>query len=272
MATGVAERAVAPGVSTVPPPGSVRVRAAGVTWGWRVFLGAVYPPVVRAAGDLGPVQLQRLEHPGVPAGGRDVALVRRRLPRPAPSRSAGQLRRRRGDRGAGVPRARHAGRVRADTVPVPRPVGGGRARRRAVDPAVADHRHRGVDVLRALRRRPVAEDGRGDPDRVHVPVGDGDRGRAVVPIPARAGGGCDRPRLLAHAGACATSSCRISRRRWRRARSSRSPGRSTTTRSARSRSGSSRRSPCGCTPTCATRTTPPSSTRSRRSSRSCRSC
>ncbi len=42
MATGVAERAVAPGVSTVPPPGSVRVRAAGVTWGWRAFLGAVY--------------------------------------------------------------------------------------------------------------------------------------------------------------------------------------------------------------------------------------
>jgi ABC-type spermidine/putrescine transport system permease subunit II len=42
MATGVAERAIAPGASTVPPPGSVRARAAGVAWGWRVFLGAVY--------------------------------------------------------------------------------------------------------------------------------------------------------------------------------------------------------------------------------------
>lgn len=41
MATGVAERAIAPGGSTVPPP-AVRVRAAGVAWGWRVFLAAVY--------------------------------------------------------------------------------------------------------------------------------------------------------------------------------------------------------------------------------------
>jgi len=42
MATGVAERAIAPGGSTVAPPGGVRVRAAGVAWGWRVFLGAVF--------------------------------------------------------------------------------------------------------------------------------------------------------------------------------------------------------------------------------------
>jgi len=42
MATGVAERAIVPGGSTVPPPGGVRVRAAGVAWGWRVFLGAVF--------------------------------------------------------------------------------------------------------------------------------------------------------------------------------------------------------------------------------------
>jgi spermidine/putrescine transport system permease protein len=42
MATGVAERGIAQGGSTVPQPGAVRARAAGVAWGWRVFLAAVY--------------------------------------------------------------------------------------------------------------------------------------------------------------------------------------------------------------------------------------
>jgi spermidine/putrescine transport system permease protein len=42
MATGVAERTAAAGGSTVPSPAKVRARAAGVAWGWRVFLGAVY--------------------------------------------------------------------------------------------------------------------------------------------------------------------------------------------------------------------------------------
>lgn len=42
MATGVAERTTAVGSSTVPSPARVRARAAGATWGWRIFLGIVY--------------------------------------------------------------------------------------------------------------------------------------------------------------------------------------------------------------------------------------
>jgi ABC-type spermidine/putrescine transport system permease subunit II len=42
MATGVAERSSATGIPTIPSPGRVRARTAGVTWGWRSFLVLVY--------------------------------------------------------------------------------------------------------------------------------------------------------------------------------------------------------------------------------------
>ena len=42
MATGVAERTAAAGGSVVPTPARIRARAAGVAWGWRVFLATVY--------------------------------------------------------------------------------------------------------------------------------------------------------------------------------------------------------------------------------------
>lgn len=42
MATGVAERTTAAASSTVPSPARVRARAAGATWGWRVFLAVVF--------------------------------------------------------------------------------------------------------------------------------------------------------------------------------------------------------------------------------------
>ena len=42
MATRVAERGALPEVSAAPPAASTRARAAGITWGWRIFLGSVY--------------------------------------------------------------------------------------------------------------------------------------------------------------------------------------------------------------------------------------
>jgi len=42
MATNVAERAAIPSVTALPPTTGVRVRSVAVTWGWRVFLGAVF--------------------------------------------------------------------------------------------------------------------------------------------------------------------------------------------------------------------------------------
>lgn len=42
MATGVAERTATAGSSPVPSAGRVRARTASTTWGWRVFLAAVY--------------------------------------------------------------------------------------------------------------------------------------------------------------------------------------------------------------------------------------
>jgi hypothetical protein len=42
-----------------------------------------------------------------------------------------------------------------------------------------------------------------DPDGLHVPPRDGDRGRTAIPFPEGAGGGRDRPRMLAPSGAAA---------------------------------------------------------------------
>ena len=122
--------------------------------------------------------------------------------------------------------------------------------------AVADRRDRGADGLRESQHRPEPEDRDRHADDLHVPVGDRDRRGAVVPVPAGAGGGRDRPGVLAGSRSCGTSSCRTSRRRSPPPGSSRSRGRSTTTRSARSRSGSSRRSRSGSTRRSATPITP----------------
>jgi spermidine/putrescine transport system permease protein len=42
MATGVAARGDVRDLSTAPPAAGTRARAAGVTWGWRAFLAAIY--------------------------------------------------------------------------------------------------------------------------------------------------------------------------------------------------------------------------------------
>ena len=263
MATGVAERAIAPGGSSVSPP-AVRVRAAGVAWGWRVFLAVVFlvlfgPLLILMLFSVNDSNILAFPLEGVTFhwygdAFRDV-LLREALVNSIVVASIvapvclvlGTL------TAFGLTRFRFRGRSAVGGL-----VGA------PLDPAVADHRDRGADVLRAFQRRPVAQHGDRDADRVHVPAGDGDRRRAAVPVPARAGGGGDRPWLLADAGAALHHPAAHRSRAGGRARSSRSPGRSTTTRSARSRSGSSRRSRSGCTPTCATPITPRSSTRSRR--------
>jgi spermidine/putrescine transport system permease protein len=42
MSTSIAERGLVRSVSTAPSPAALRARSAGVTWGWRAFLTAVY--------------------------------------------------------------------------------------------------------------------------------------------------------------------------------------------------------------------------------------
>ena len=88
-------------------------------------------------------------------------------------------------------------------VPVPRTGLRRRARRGPARAAVADHRDRGVDGLRAREHRPEFEDRDRHADDLHVPVGDSDRRGAALQVPARPGRGRDRSGLLAAPGPAA---------------------------------------------------------------------
>ena len=156
MATNVAERAAVPAVTPLPPTSSVRLRATAVTWSWRAFLTVVYlvlfgPLVILMLFSVNDSNVLAFPLEGLTFHWYTDAFHDQLLHAALVNSIVvacivapvclvlGTL------TAFGLTRFRFRGRSV-----------GGRPGRRAADPAVADHRDRGADVLRALQRRPVA--------------------------------------------------------------------------------------------------------------------